>query len=59
MCLIFRRIKDAATELTDIFLDTGYDFDFLCEAVEELVDAGCTYEQALNQVRDISYEQDW
>ena len=55
----YNRMKHIATDIQLIALDTGYDYNFLCERVDELVEDGETYEAAIRSVRDTSAEHDW
>lgn len=52
-------MKDIATDIQCIALDTGYDYEFLCGCVDDLVADGMTYEEAIKEVREIALEQDF
>lgn len=56
----FYGMKDIATAIQDLADSTGYDYDFLCSCVEDLVkEDELTYEEAFRHVADIAYEQDF
>ena len=55
----FTRMKDIATHLQEVSEDTGYDYDYLCERVEDQVRDGDTYNEAVDFVTRVSYEKDW
>ena len=55
----YTRMKQIAVDIMDIALDTGYDVDFLGSCVDELVADGESYEDAVQQVREIAEEQDY
>lgn len=55
----FYRMKDIATYLAEVSMDTGYPYDFLVDRVNECVADGDTYNQAVTYVAGVSYEKDW
>ena len=56
----FYSMKHIATAIQCIALDTGYDYDFLASAVDEVVrEDGCTYEEAVKTIGEIAMEQDF
>lgn len=55
----FYRVKDIATALCEVAANTGYEYEYLAECFQELVDDGETAESAFQQVSDIAYEQDY
>lgn len=57
--MIFHRMKEIATYLMDVALDTGYSYEFLCDMVEELLQDGQDYNSAVTEVGEIAYELDY
>lgn len=55
----FYRMKDIATYLAEVSMDTGYPYEFLVDRVNECVADGDTYNQAVTYVAGVSYEKDW
>ena len=55
----FTSIKDVAIAIDELAEATGYDYNFLADAVQEGVDDGETYEEAFKYVCGVSYEKDW
>lgn len=55
----YQRMKDIDIDVQEIADVTGYEKEFLDEAVQELVGDGETWEEAVAEVRDISIERDW
>lgn len=56
---MFNSIKEIATAIMDVALDTGYSYDYLCECMKELLDDGESYEEAFDEVSKIAYELDY
>ena len=52
-------MKEIATMIMEMALDTGYKFDFLCECVEEQVRGGESYHDAVEHVSQIAAEHDF
>ena len=55
---MFNSIKEIATAIMCVALDTGYSYDYLCECIKELLDDGESYEEAFNEMSDMAYELD-
>lgn len=55
----FTRVKEIATALTEVSMDTGYDYDYLANRFNECVEDGQTAEEAFEFVSGVSYEHDW
>lgn len=55
----FHRVKEIATYLTEVSMDTGYDYEFLCRMVDELVADGEDINDAVYHVEEVSIERDW
>ena len=55
----FESMKDMSCAILDLADETGYDYDYLVDRIEEGVADGETYEDAFLTVAEISYEQDW
>lgn len=52
------RVKHIATDLMNCSLDTGYDYDYLCEQVESLMKDGEPMDKAAEEIIEIAYEGD-
>ena len=57
--LKFKRMKDIAIAIMEVALDTGYEYDFLSQMVDEQVAEGETYEDAFRFVSQVAYEFDF
>ena len=57
--LHFTSMKDIVAALQRVAEETGYDLQFLCEMAEESRKDGDDYEEAVEHVAGVSYEQDW
>lgn len=57
--MMFHRMKEIATYLMEVALDTGYSYEFLCDRVEELVEDGENYNSAVTEVGAIAHELDY
>ena len=57
--LNYTSLKDIVCDLQRVSDETGYELSFLCELVEEGVQDGETYEEAVEHVAAVSYEHDW
>lgn len=55
----YQRMKDVDIDLQEIAMATGHDIEFLGAALEETVEDGESYEEAMAEIRDISIERDW
>lgn len=55
----FHRVKEIATYLMEVSMDTGYDYEFLCRMVDESVADGEDINDAVTYVAGVSYEKDW
>lgn len=55
----FHRMKEIATYLTEVSMDTGYSYEFLCDRVGELLADGQDYNSAVTEVGAIAYELDY
>lgn len=55
----FYRMKDIATAIAELSLDTGYDEEFLSDCVTELVNDGESYEEAFKHVKQVAEEYDY
>lgn len=57
--MVFHRMKEIATYLTEVSMDTGYSYEFLCDRVGELLADGQDYNSAVTEVGEIAYELDY
>lgn len=55
----FHRMKELVCAITELSLDTGYEYEFLCEAVDELLEDGETIETAFKEVYIVAHEHDF
>lgn len=55
----FHRMKELVCAITKLSLDTGYEYEFLCEAVDELLEDGETIETAFKEVYIVAHEHDF
>ena len=55
----YSRMKEIVCDLIECAEETGYDYDFLAENVEDLVESGDTYDEAMDQVLTVAYEYDF
>lgn len=55
----YNRMKHVVTDLMEAALATGYDYEFLCERVDEAIEDGESLEEAVEDVLDIAYEFDF
>jgi len=52
-------MKEIATMIMEVSIDTGYPFEFLCECVEDLVKDGESYHDAVSHISDVAHEHDF
>ena len=52
-------MKELATILMETAFDTGYEYGFLAEQVEEAVKDGSSYTEAVKDICAIAYEYDF
>ena len=50
--------SDLACRFTICSLDTGYDFDYMCSVVDELIADGQSEKDAIEEVISMAYELD-
>lgn len=55
----FNRVKEIATALTEVSMNTGYDYDYLCDRFNECIEDGQTAEEAFEFASSVSNEHDW
>lgn len=56
---MFNSMKEIATALMEVALNSGYEYDMLCECVEDLVYDGESYNKAFHEVESIANEHDF
>lgn len=55
----YTSLRDIATDLAVCAEETGYDYDFLAEVVEDEVKDGATYDEAVQDTLNAAYERDF
>ena len=55
---MFNSMKEIATYLMEVSIDTGYAYGYIAECVDDLVHDGVNYEDAAHEIADIAYEYD-